>query len=667
MSQPTHPSDIPQASQPERAAQPGCYAFGRCVIDLDRRELLVAGTATALQPRSFDLLAYLVTSAGKALSKEALISAVWPTSAVTDAVLTTAVAKIRRAIGDLDEARPMLRTLHGLGYRFDAAVNLLEPAPTTPNAPAVAVARRSAEPQEPSPTTRHPVVAARAAPHDGIASMLAAAEGLSESDFWQQQVQRAAALEAVGQSESALALLESALPRLPADASLALLHARLLRHRVRTAEAAAVLDQALAPGADAPPARLRAALLVEYAWLHDLRKDLAAALAAIDDAVILLAPEAEDAPVLAEALATQAVLMHRSGNYASARRLAQRAERLSTQGTAPVARTLALDVLTRCTLRDGNLEGAFGLAIQSLQVAQDAGLHHRQVDGYSLLAYLCELAWRFDLQQRFGQRGAAVATDQGDLTRRDRARATLLYGLIYAGRITEAEDLLSQFERAPQAAENWHTRFNFGVARAELDWRAGRLQAGCDGLHALIDAPHVSGLANAVSFMHGMFAMALGDAAPARRALARAAEQHMPQRQPMLEAALALHEGDRPRARRILHAAWASQQDNLGWVWDTMASLAWLLLEDRDEDSMPALMQAIQALPTTHAAVPLLLYLQALRRGDAHFDPRLWDQLVRANAGLLNRHAWLLQSAQVQRLLAGGERRLSELYVPACF
>ncbi len=98
--------------------------FEDCVIDTRRRELQVGRTLVPLQPRIYSLLCFLAQHAGQVISKEALLQSVWPTSHVTDAVLATAMLKLRRAINDTSRKTPVLVTVRGVGYRFDALVRV---------------------------------------------------------------------------------------------------------------------------------------------------------------------------------------------------------------------------------------------------------------------------------------------------------------------------------------------------------------------------------------------------------------------------------------------------------------------------------------------------------------------------------------------------------------
>jgi TolB-like protein/DNA-binding winged helix-turn-helix (wHTH) protein len=87
------------------------------------------GEMIRLEPRVAGLLLYLATRPGEAVSRAALLEALWPGVVVSDEALTNAVNKLRRAFGD-DRANPkVIETIPKAGYRLVAPVKLHEPAP----------------------------------------------------------------------------------------------------------------------------------------------------------------------------------------------------------------------------------------------------------------------------------------------------------------------------------------------------------------------------------------------------------------------------------------------------------------------------------------------------------------------------------------------------------
>ena len=98
---------------------------GRCTFagfTLDtRRQLLLRGTEPIrFRPRTYDVLAYLVAQAGRLVSKQELMAAVWGGIAVTDDSLVQCLMEIRRVLGDRHD---VVKTVRGRGYLLDATVS----------------------------------------------------------------------------------------------------------------------------------------------------------------------------------------------------------------------------------------------------------------------------------------------------------------------------------------------------------------------------------------------------------------------------------------------------------------------------------------------------------------------------------------------------------------
>jgi adenylate cyclase len=107
----------------------GRIRFGRHVLDLDRGCLLADEDEVALRPKSFELLRHLARNAGRLVSKDELLAAVWPNVIVTEDSLVQCVAELRRALGDHDQR--LIRTVPRRGYRLDAALRF-EPSAAPP-------------------------------------------------------------------------------------------------------------------------------------------------------------------------------------------------------------------------------------------------------------------------------------------------------------------------------------------------------------------------------------------------------------------------------------------------------------------------------------------------------------------------------------------------------
>jgi DNA-binding winged helix-turn-helix (wHTH) protein len=72
-----------------------------------------------LGTRAFDLLLVLLEANGSLVTKEELLSRVWPGVFVAEENLKVHISTLRKALG---EDRDFIRTEFGRGYRFTAAV-----------------------------------------------------------------------------------------------------------------------------------------------------------------------------------------------------------------------------------------------------------------------------------------------------------------------------------------------------------------------------------------------------------------------------------------------------------------------------------------------------------------------------------------------------------------
>ena len=93
-------------------------AFGEHRLDLARRELRRRGQLVAIEPRAFDLLAFLVQHRGRVVGKDDLLQGVWGGRIVSDSALTTRINAVRRALGDDGATQRLIRTVTGKGVRF---------------------------------------------------------------------------------------------------------------------------------------------------------------------------------------------------------------------------------------------------------------------------------------------------------------------------------------------------------------------------------------------------------------------------------------------------------------------------------------------------------------------------------------------------------------------
>jgi two-component system KDP operon response regulator KdpE len=95
------------------------YQVAGLSVDLTRRNVIANGQTVMLTPTEYDILRVMIQHAGKVLTHQQLVHAVWGTSYEADAhLLRVNVSNLRRKI-ETDPARPRhIVTEPGVGYRL---------------------------------------------------------------------------------------------------------------------------------------------------------------------------------------------------------------------------------------------------------------------------------------------------------------------------------------------------------------------------------------------------------------------------------------------------------------------------------------------------------------------------------------------------------------------
>ena len=120
------------------------YRFAGHILSPARRTLVRDGRELPLIPRYFDLLVLLIERRNEAVSRDAILDAVWNDVIVTDGALSQAVRILRRTLGDDPREPTFIRTVSRHGYRF-VCDDIVEEPDEAPPAPAPAPAA-TAEP-----------------------------------------------------------------------------------------------------------------------------------------------------------------------------------------------------------------------------------------------------------------------------------------------------------------------------------------------------------------------------------------------------------------------------------------------------------------------------------------------------------------------------------------
>jgi TolB-like protein/DNA-binding winged helix-turn-helix (wHTH) protein/lipopolysaccharide biosynthesis regulator YciM len=115
-------------------------------LDLANEQLWREKELIPLRPKTFAVLRYLVEHAGRLVTKDELLHAVWGETQVSEEGLRDYLREIRQALGDEADAPRFVETVRGRGYRFlpsittqpvqSAKLQVPSPAPPpTPNPP----------------------------------------------------------------------------------------------------------------------------------------------------------------------------------------------------------------------------------------------------------------------------------------------------------------------------------------------------------------------------------------------------------------------------------------------------------------------------------------------------------------------------------------------------
>ena len=117
--------------------------FGPFTADLRTAELFKYGNRLKLQDRPFEILAMLVERPGEVLSREEMKCRLWPDGTFVDFDnnISSAMGKLRTALGDSAVSPRYIETVGRRGYRFIAEVTLTavdgSPPPQEPTGPVV--------------------------------------------------------------------------------------------------------------------------------------------------------------------------------------------------------------------------------------------------------------------------------------------------------------------------------------------------------------------------------------------------------------------------------------------------------------------------------------------------------------------------------------------------
>ena len=104
------------------------YRFDGFLVDRETWSLSRNGDEVHLEPVVLELLIYLITHRDRLVTREELMDTVWGDTVISEAALSKAVARLRKALGDDSATHRYIETVHSRGYRFVASVEETESA-----------------------------------------------------------------------------------------------------------------------------------------------------------------------------------------------------------------------------------------------------------------------------------------------------------------------------------------------------------------------------------------------------------------------------------------------------------------------------------------------------------------------------------------------------------
>ena len=175
--------------------KPHIYEFGDFRLDASKRRLLRGVEPVPLTPKVFDTLLYMVEHRGNVITKDELMAALWPDTAVEENNLGQNISKLRSVLGESRGENRYIATAPGRGYRFVAEVKALADENGREAAEAV--------PSEPIPAPAEVVTTSPPARHSGrlkgrgrtvvLVGLLAAASCVGAFYIWRARTKTATA------------------------------------------------------------------------------------------------------------------------------------------------------------------------------------------------------------------------------------------------------------------------------------------------------------------------------------------------------------------------------------------------------------------------------------------------------------------------------------------
>ncbi len=101
------------------------YQFDQFELDQGKGELRSGGVAIHLEPQVYALLALLIQSRDRLVSKDEIIDKVWGGRFISESAVSSRVKSLRHSLGDDGTEQRIVKTIHARGFRFVAQVKMI--------------------------------------------------------------------------------------------------------------------------------------------------------------------------------------------------------------------------------------------------------------------------------------------------------------------------------------------------------------------------------------------------------------------------------------------------------------------------------------------------------------------------------------------------------------
>src|SRR4030095_10787855 len=101
------------------------WAFDEFQVMTGMRLLIAGGKPVPLTSKAFDTLVVLIENRDRVVTKDELLTSVWPDVEVEEGNVTQQIFLLRKALGETAQQPRYIITIPGHGYRFTARVNAI--------------------------------------------------------------------------------------------------------------------------------------------------------------------------------------------------------------------------------------------------------------------------------------------------------------------------------------------------------------------------------------------------------------------------------------------------------------------------------------------------------------------------------------------------------------